>query len=214
MGLSSTFSIQSAILADLPQIHKINTYYVLNTTISFQTHPSSLETIISKYHEIVHQQLPYLVATRSPTESNTTLPTETVDSARDTQRVVLGYIFASPFNNTKLGYASSLELTLYVHPGSLAGGVGSALLRELISQLQGLVYSTFEKGHEDKVERVRVRRLYSIVSQDLAPAESVNNQDVGGWKAKGENTIAWYRERFGFEQVGRLRGVGQKFGRR
>lgn len=179
----------------MPQILTIYSYYVRNTTISFLIHPPDLDFITSKYNEALHLGLPYLVAIQSDTE----------------QRKVLGYIHAGPFNASKLGYAPSLELTLYVDPGYLAAGIGGALLRELITQLTGRVYYPFEKGHEESREGVKVRNLYSIVSEDVAPVDSEGGTE--GWKAKGQNTIAWYKSKFGFEEEGRLRKVGTKFGR-
>ena len=190
-----TFHVEPAEKRDLPQIHSIYTYYVQNTTIVFAVYPPSIESLTAKYHSIVSANLPYLVALAAEPP---TAP----------ERQILGFAYAAPFNPTKLGYAISVEVTLYVHPEHLAKGIGTALMGELLRQLQQETYRACEPGYEaeEQVRDVKVENVFAIVSQDVAGR--------GGWASKGEANREWYVKRFGFEEVGVLKGVGEKFGRR
>lgn len=80
-------------------------------------------------------------------------------------------------------------------------------MNELLSRLQTGLYTSFEGGQEDKIkERVRLKQVYAIMSQDVAGRS--------GLAAKGERNREWYEGKFGFREIGRLPGIGEKFGER
>lgn len=200
----SKYTIEPAQKSDLAQILEIYIYYVLNTTISLLIHEPTLDYISSRYEHTIKVGLPYLVAISNPPPDQDT-PSQ--------PRHVLGYIHASSFSSSKLGYAPSVELTLYIHHEYINHGIGKALLQALITALQTCEYRSFEAGVEHLARSVKVRNLYAICSQDLGELDEAGNEVVkGAWEVKDEKTMKWYRK-LGFSDMGRLVGVGEKFGR-
>ena len=110
-------TVRPATREDLPAIAAIYTHYVLRTTVSFNTQ------------------------VRTPREWTERFVTEIADGpfhllvAESAGRVV-GYVETQQFR-PKPAYARSLELSIYVAPDGVNGGVGTALYRDLFARLAG-----------------------------------------------------------------------------
>lgn len=120
-----------------------------------------------------------------------------VDQARDT---VVGYSYASGFRGS-LSYGHSVEISVFCHPDYKSIGIGSKLMARLLDELKHTRHVTCEGGHEDSPAEFQVRKLLAIMAVD----DEASN---GGLALRD-----WYVEKWGFEQVGRLKGVGCKKGR-
>lgn len=140
----------------------------------------------------------------------------------DNLELVLGYGHIVPLHADKAGYGPAVELTIYVHPSYLGFGIGSTLLSALEIQLRSQPVLVFEEGHEDKGRETMAEVLVSRVSCDLeGNFEGVrmdrDGDEEGGvwpvWKTQGEKNREWYLRK-GFEEVGRMKGVGEKFGKK
>lgn len=180
-------SIRPAQEDDLPSIHAIYTHYVLNTVLIFLTHEPPLSLTADKYHDIKARGLPFFVA---------------VDEDRDDE--ICGFTSASPFRGYSLGYAPTVELTLFLLPTHRSRGLGGRLVRTITAALRETVHVSCESGgdgeHEDRSVRAKVRNLIAVMAVDE------EGRDDGEWLRR------WYM-RQGFEDIGRMKKAGFKMGR-
>lgn len=110
----------------------------------------------------------------------------------------IGYAYCTGFRGAKGGYRHTLELSIFCHPNQ---GAGTALLTRLIDVLRApQEWSAEWIDGSWRTDAGRARVLIACMSLDETAAK-------GGWALK-----EWY-ERFGFEMVGHLKGVGNKFER-
>lgn len=221
-----SFTIRQASLTDIPQVRDIYNYYVRNTTISLKLHEANDAYIASRLSSTLERELPYFVAvSTSASVSAESKDDKNKDKGENGNGdVILGYAHLSPFSNDKAGYSPAVELTLYLRPDSISGGIGTALMKELTDWVAEREYWAFEGDQaqtldekrecgsgsqsggdsESRNEWVKVKQIYAIMSQD------VNGRD--GWVSKGEKNRDWYEGKLGFREVGRLPGIGEKFG--
>ncbi|KIV83844.1 hypothetical protein PV11_05833 [Exophiala sideris] len=171
-------TIRPATEADLPQVREIFAYYVLNTIVTLLIHDPPLDYIESRFRDSIGRGLPYLVAV-------------------DDQQVVLGYTYASAFTGSKLGYANTVEISIFCHPDHINKGIGSRLIKELIDTLRNTKHVAREVGHEQSSAEYDVRKVIVVMSVD----EGAQDQALA--------LRDWYT-RWGFEEVARLKGVGFK----
>lgn len=116
------------------------------------------------------------------------------------QRIV-GYASASAFRGYMLGYGHSVEISLFCAPGHTSRGIGGKLLRALLQALRETKHVSNEVGYEDNKVEFEIKKVFAVMAVDeTAPAGGLALRD-------------WY-VKFGFEQIGRLKGVGSKKGRR
>ncbi|EEP75346.1 predicted protein [Uncinocarpus reesii 1704] len=113
-------SIRPATATDLPAIHTIYTHYVRNSVLTFLVNDPALSAITDKYDATQARGLPFHVAC--------------LDNGGSEE--VVGYACASAYRGYLLGYAPTVELTLFVHPGHQSNGAGSALLSSILSSLK------------------------------------------------------------------------------
>ena len=104
---------------DLPAIHEIYGYHVLNGLASFEEETPPLEELRRRFGDVQARGLPWLAA--------------------DFGGVLAGYGYCAPYR-TRSAYRYSLEDSVYVRHGSEGRGVGSALLGALIQRCEGLGY--------------------------------------------------------------------------
>ena len=176
-----TRTIRPATEADLPQVRQIFAYYVLNTVVTLLVNEPPLDYIADRFRDSVSRGLPYLVAV-------------------DEHDAVLGYTYASAFTGFKLGYANTVEISLFCHPDSTNRGIGSRLIKQLIDTLRATKHVCQEVGHEQNQTEFDVRKVIAVISVDEgAEGSALALRD-------------WYK-RWGFEEVARLKGVGFKKGR-
>ncbi|KIW14666.1 hypothetical protein PV08_07450 [Exophiala spinifera] len=120
--------------------------------------------------------------------------------AVDEGGTVVGYSYASAFRGFMLGYGHSVEISLYCHPTHQKKGIGSRMIKRLIELLRQTKHVSKEVGHEDHPVEVDVRKVFAVMAIDEeAPGQGMALRD-------------WYK-RWGFEEVGRLKGVGFKKGK-
>jgi L-amino acid N-acyltransferase YncA len=91
-------------------------------------------------------------------------------------------------------YCHTTEITVFVHPDNLTRGVGSSLMDALMSKLNDTSASP-----QLSTAPASISEVLCIMALDA------NGRD-GGYGLRD-----WYM-RWGFEEVGRLRRVGFKFG--
>ncbi|EED14290.1 GNAT family N-acetyltransferase, putative [Talaromyces stipitatus ATCC 10500] len=192
--------IRNATPADLPQIRAINTHYILNTVLTFMQTPPPPGAILTKYNEIKTHGLPYFVAVDDELKYE------------DSSGLILGYAYLSPYRGHMLSYASTVELTLFVHPEHQSKAVGSKLLAAILKAAEsGFLYHchVYESTGSDEDQRtvfagdnemgVPVRNILAVMAVDP------NGPDGG------DALRRWYITR-GFVERGRLEKIGFKNG--
>lgn len=103
--------------ADARALADILSYYIVHTTISFQTEitdENRMEQIIST----VVPQYPFLVTVSE-------------------EGVVAGFAYAHPWRSYE-AYKHTAETTVYLHPDFCGQGIGRALMLELIDQCRAM----------------------------------------------------------------------------
>lgn len=182
--------IREATQDDISQIHTIYSFYVRESVATFLRQPPPLESLISSFREIQSRGLPYRVAI-------------------DTTGKVLGYGYLAPFNGTRMAYAPTVEVSLYVHPEYTSKCVGSRLLSSILESVEseaGVWHRACEhKEYESHVQVIpedegRVCSIIACMAVDTTGKEN------------GEGLRKWYEQR-GFVERGRLKNVGYKQGR-
>lgn len=102
-------SSDSAVIAD------IYNHYIAETVVTFEEEPVSSGEIARRIADVQAASLPWLVA--------------------EAHGQVAGYAYATPWK-TRSAYRYSVEITVYLAPGSVARGMGSQLYSRLFSILQ------------------------------------------------------------------------------
>ena len=111
-----SIAIRTAVPGDLPAITAIYRPAVVAGTASFELEAPDVAEMARRYEAIVGAGFPYLVAQ--------------VDGA------VQGYAYVSQYR-ARPAYRFSVENSVYVAPDGQGGGVGRALLAELIARCTG-----------------------------------------------------------------------------
>lgn len=159
---------------DASAIITIYNTYILDTVATFEIVPIDAQEMGRRMAKVAALGLPWLVA------EDRTLA---ADAGEDT--AVLGYAYAAPFRD-RAAYDHTLETTVYVRPGALGRGVGTALYEALFAALEDL-------GPEQS-PHAPVHVLMAVLALPNASSVALH-------------------ERFGMRQVAHLPAVGHKFGR-
>ncbi len=112
--------IRFATLADAPAILKIYSYYIENTTITFEYEVPTLEAFQERMKRIM-QVYPYLVY--------------------EEEGIVVAYAYASP-QRERAAYGWNVELSVYVDKDWRRKGIATKLYEVLLSMLEKLGYRT------------------------------------------------------------------------
>ncbi len=104
--------IRKGIVADAPYIAEIQNYYILNTTITFELEPISIEEMERRISEIV-ANYPFLVY---------------IEDGE-----LKGYCYAHKWKERK-AYSATAEISIYLHPTVCQRGVGLRLMTQLIEE--------------------------------------------------------------------------------
>jgi L-amino acid N-acyltransferase YncA len=182
--------IREATQDDIPQIHAIYSFYVRESVATFLRHPPPLECLISSFQDIQSRGLPYRVAI-------------------DTTGKVLGHGYLAPFNGSRMSYAPTVEVSLYVDPEYTSKGVGSRLLSSILESVESEA-GVWHRAREHEKYETHVQ----IIPEDECRVRSIiacMAVDITG-KENGEGLRKWYEQR-GFVERGRLKNVGYKMGR-
>ncbi|MFP4636082.1 MAG: N-acetyltransferase family protein [Nitriliruptoraceae bacterium] len=152
----STVTVRHATAEDLPAVAAIYTHYVLRTTNTFNTEVRTPRQWRERFEENVaggRQRL--LVA--------------------EVARGVAGFVETQRLR-PKAAYDRSVELSIYVAPDATGAGIGSALYRQLLHELE-----------EDE----RFHRAYAIVA--LPNPTSVRFHERWGFVHRGTLTEAGHK---------------------
>ena len=174
--MSNSIAVRDAVETDIEAVHEIQCYYVTNTVLSFRHKVVPLEAMQASFHNNTEKHgLPYFVATKGAS--------------------VVGYIYADGFRGHMIGYAPTVELSLFCHPDFLGRGIGSILLDALLGRLKEIKHVTYEAYHEQEIVESEIRQVIAIMAVD-----------------EGRQGLAlrdWYLKK-GFTEAGRLKDVGYK----
>jgi phosphinothricin acetyltransferase len=152
----STLFIRKAVETDLEVINFIYNHYVLHSTCTYQTEPS---TPAERFQWFTEHHEPYFV------------------KVAEVEGKVLGWSSISRFH-PRCAYEGTAENSIYVHPERLYQGIGSSLMADLIQDAKKAGFHT----------------LIALISADQRPSVKLH-------------------EKSGFVLAGRLKEVGNKFGR-
>lgn len=129
----STLRIRASLPSDLGAITRIYAHHVLHGTASFEEIPPTEAEMVARRNEVLSRGLPFLVATVDSEAASS-------ESGSDSAPIVVGFAYANLFR-LRTAYRFTVENSIYLDPGYCARrGVGAALLRPLLSQLQSAGY--------------------------------------------------------------------------
>ncbi|MBW8905361.1 MAG: N-acetyltransferase [Betaproteobacteria bacterium] len=128
--------VRPASADEVPAMQEIYAYHVRHGLASFEEEPPSTEEVRRRFDDVRSRGLPWLAA--------------------EFGGVVAGYGYCTLYR-TRSAYRFTLEDSVYVRQGSEGRGVGSAILRDLITQAEALGY----------------RQLIAVIG-DSAHAPSIN----------------------------------------
>lgn len=108
---------QVSIVADLPQINEIHTYYVLNSHITFDIEPFSPEKRLEWFrdHSDNHRHRTFV--------------------AEESAGRILGYSCTGTFR-AKQAYETTVEVSVACNPEAIGRGIGSQLYEALFASLK------------------------------------------------------------------------------
>lgn len=105
--------IRDALIDDFVAIAAIYAYHVRTGTGSFEEEAPSLDVMIERWGAVTKRNLPWLVAE--------------VDGA------IAGYAYARPYHE-RSAYRFTLEDAVYIAAGAARGGLGRALLSQILAR--------------------------------------------------------------------------------
>jgi len=222
---AADIKLRPAHRTDIPEIHEILSHYIENTVLTFRLEPPPWYELLHKLEVLQSQRLPYIVAVTTgpvtPKAANGEVggDGERKDSATGDEmdqmdesgtEDVVGYCYVSKFRGEKLGYERTAEITIFVHPEYTRQGIGKMLMNQLLAVLKDPErYPEYVgPGHDGPLAKKNSKDGCNEKVRNLIACIAV---DEDGPK-KGLGLKEWY-ESFGFEQSGRLKGVGWKFGK-
>jgi phosphinothricin acetyltransferase len=148
--------VRDATPDDLPAVAAIYTHYVLRTTMTFNTQVRTPRQWTDLFdEEVATGRYDLLVAARGA--------------------AIVGYVQTGAFR-PKPAYARSVELSIYVAPDEVGGGVGGALYGEVLSRLEA-----------DE----RFHRAYSVIALPNDP--SVRFHERWGFVHRGTLSEAGFK---------------------
>ncbi|KAF3195542.1 hypothetical protein TWF106_005546 [Orbilia oligospora] len=212
-----TYDIIPTTPSHIPQITAIVNHYILTTIVNKSYRPlpeSHYQKILTDNHS--RRKLPFFVAIEAPQNIDSGDNVNNNIEGTEGEKVI-GFITVTPWFPSKLGYAYTLEVSLYISPTQRGGGIGTALLTTLISHLEGNGYFTFSEGG------AAVHSSSSLLSSSKVPDEPngipVKCTQLLALMAIVEDTeldgkVRGFYEKQGFEVMGVMKGVGWKFGKR
>ncbi|KAN0026831.1 hypothetical protein ACTFIV_007822 [Dictyostelium citrinum] len=174
---------------DIKEITNIYKHYVLNEFCTFEEEVPSEEEMNKRRLIIAEKNFPYIVATTTTTTITTTTTTTTTTTIKDgandsddnnVKEIVIGYAYASSFR-PRAAYRFTVEDSIYIDKNYQKLGVGSILLKELITQCK-------EKG---------LKQIVAVIA-------------AGGPNQVGGSSIKLHKK-FGFDNEHTLKNVGYKF---
>ena len=164
--------IRSATANDVPGMTEIYNHYVVTSHATFDITPVSLENRHSWFNGFSQAG-----------------PFRLVVAERD--GAVLGYAGSGRFRE-KPAYATSIEMTIYVHPDAVGQGIGARMYERLFSLLDG----------------ERIHRAYAGITLPNAASVSLHHRfgfrelgvyDEVGYKLGQYWSVQWLEKRMPFD---------------
>lgn len=112
--MEATNGIRQATTGDAQEICNIYNYYVLNTAITFETEPVSVEEMQNRIKDVLDKGLPYYVAV--------------------SDHHIMGYCYLHQWNN-RCAYSSTKEVSVYLDKNVRRQGIGTQLLKEILKNI-------------------------------------------------------------------------------
>ncbi len=106
--------IRSAGLADTKDIVEIYNHYIETSIVTFETELVSRDEMGTRM-ENLYEDYPWIVYERGGK--------------------IEGYAYASPWK-ARSAYKNSVEISVYIRPGSQGQGIGTSLMRELLDRIE------------------------------------------------------------------------------
>jgi len=124
-------NVRNATEKDLKAIEDIYNYYVMNSTATLQEIPGTMNDRIKWFNELIDNGFPVVVV--------------------ETNGLITGWGSLSKFQE-RSGYRFCVENSIYIHQNHLHHGIGTAIMRELISRAKSDGYKTIiaKIGYEQK----------------------------------------------------------------
>jgi L-amino acid N-acyltransferase YncA len=110
------YELFDATVEDLPDVLALYRHYVRNSVVTFDEKPPTLAAFRSRFLHLQKLGYPFRVA-RSPAG------------------ILLGYAYVFPFRE-KSAFRKTVESSIYLGPAATGRGLGSVLLKDLITRCQ------------------------------------------------------------------------------
>ncbi len=165
--MSSKLKIRSAIQADLNTIVDLYNDYITDTPITFDLQPFTLDQRQAWFDQYRLSGLYRLFVAELGGQ-------------------VVGYASSSEFNS-KAAYASSIEVSVYLHQSATGKGIGAELYKALF----------------DALKEEPIHRAYALITQPNPASNALHInfgfQQIGllnevGWKFEQFWDVAWYEK--------------------
>lgn len=117
--------IRNVQIEDAGHIARIYNHYVLNSSITFETNPVSASEIEQRIQDTTAAAYPYFVYERDGE--------------------VLGYCYLNPWKG-RCAYKTTAEVSVYVDKDHAGEGIGSLLMKELLSSVDRSRFHTLVAG--------------------------------------------------------------------
>jgi phosphinothricin acetyltransferase len=139
-----SFRVRPAAESDVPAIAAIYAHHVATGTASFELSPPTVDEMRERFSACMEGDYPFFVAERSGR--------------------VVGYAYAGPYR-ARPAYRHTVENSVYVDPGEIGRGVGSALLPVLIEHCaaRGFRQMIAIIGGSDNAASIRLHTKHGFV---------------------------------------------------
>jgi phosphinothricin acetyltransferase len=151
--MKTSCTIRSATKADLTAINDIYNHYVLHSTCTYQEEPETMDNR-QRWFERHDENHPIIVA--------------------ENDRQVVGWGSLSPYH-ARSAYRFTVENSVYVHHKLHGRGIGSLLLKELITQARRI-------GHRVIIAAIDGQQAPSVALHDKFHFETVGRFKEAGFK--------------------------------
>lgn len=121
---------------DISSITSIYSYYVLNSTCTFEVVPPTIEDMTSRRDDVLKKQLPYLVG--------------------EVNQSIVGYAYCNWFK-PRAAYRFSVEISIYLDRNECEKGYGRQLLNALIQAAELVGVRKMIAGIADSANEKSIR---------------------------------------------------------
>lgn len=153
--MTDELTVCDALQEDVPALAEIYAHYVLESAATFEIVPPDEVETARRLRDLTGQGYPFLVM-------------------RDGSGRVLGFGFAHRYG-PRAGYQYSVETLIYVAPGSLGRGIGTALLNSLVSECE-------KRGYRQAFAVITASEPASVILHARAGFLPVGTLEGAGWK--------------------------------